>query len=76
MRRNQSGSQENSSDSGSRDEDDDEDMFDDNAIEDDLDELQDDLDPEARAALDKEVEEFRQRLESVNTQSVRIKLFL
>jgi len=29
----------------------------------------DDLDPEMRAALDKEVEEFRQRLESINSQT-------
>jgi hypothetical protein len=31
---------------------------------------EDDLDPELKAALDKEVEEFRQRLESMNSQTV------
>lgn len=31
-----------------------------------MEESDDDLDPEMKAALDKEVEEFRQRLESMN----------
>jgi hypothetical protein len=35
------------------------------------------LDPEMQAALDREVEEFRQRLESINTQAlVLVKLCL
>ena len=34
------------------------------------DEEEDDLDPEKKAALDKEVEEFRQRLESMNNKNV------
>jgi hypothetical protein len=34
-------------------------------------EEEDDIDPEMRAALDREVEEFRQRLESMNSKNVR-----
>lgn len=44
--------------------------------EDEEEELEEDIDPELKAAQDKEVEEFRKRLESIQTSDIRPKISL